>query len=74
MATAKTAMSTLRGQRMIVKAQIVETKRAGGDTSGLENTLENLEYAEATLFAQRESGKSGLKAGVAAGFAPYAER
>lgn len=74
MVTAKTAASTIRGQRMIVKGQLVETKRAGGDTSGLLNTLSQLEYAEATLVAQRDSGKSGLKAGVAAGFVPYADR
>lgn len=36
--------------------------------------LQALEYIEATLVAQRASGKSGLKAGVEAGFVPYAER
>lgn len=74
--TAKTSMSTLRGQRDIVMGQVVEAKRAGNaaGVAALTRTLANLEYAEATLFAARESGKSGLKAGVDAGFVPYGDR
>lgn len=72
--TAKKAASHIRGQRMILKGQLVEARRVGADTSGLENTLDALEYAEATLVGQRATGKSGFKAGVAAGFVPYADR
>jgi hypothetical protein len=42
----------------------------GGDTSQINKKLDNLEYIESVLVATRKSGKSGLKAGVAAGFVP----
>ncbi len=72
--TAKSCMSFLRGERDIVVGQVVSARRAGGDTAKLERVLEALEYAEATVFATREADKSGLKAGKAAGFVPYADR
>lgn len=74
--TAKRAISFLQGERALLKAQLVAAGRSGlmPDTTKLEDALAAFEYAEATLVAQRSTGKSGLKAGVAAGFVPYADR
>lgn len=72
--TAKTAISHVQGLRTMVRGMIRTAKQTGQDTSQAEKKLANLEYVEATLVAQRASGKSGLKAGVAAGFVPYADR
>jgi hypothetical protein len=72
--TARNTLSTLRGQRDILMGQLVEAKRAGAPTAKIEVALSRFEYAEATVHASLAAGKSGLKAGVAAGFVPYAER
>lgn len=68
--TAKKANSHIRGLRTVISAM----ERLVGSTPKTARKLQALEYAEATLVAQAESGKSGLKAGVASGFVPYAER
>lgn len=70
-ATARKAIKVLRGTRILVQAAAIKEGRAGGSFKSMQETLDALEYAEATLVAQRASGKSGLKAGVAAGFSPY---
>lgn len=72
--TAKTALSHIRGIRTMLRGQLRTAAQVGANTAQLEKKLANLEYAEATLVAQRDSGKSGLKAGIAAGFVPYADR
>lgn len=72
--TARKAIKVLRGTRTLVQAAAIKEGRSGGSFKAMDDTLAALEYAEATLVAQRASGKSGLKAGVAAGFVPYAER
>lgn len=72
--TAKTAISHVQGIRTMLNGAMRVAAQFGADTSQLEKKLENLEYVEATLVAQRASGKSGLKAGIAEGFVPYADR
>lgn len=72
--TAKTAISHVQGIRTMLRGQLRTAKQTGADTAQLEKKLANLEYVEATLVAQRASGKSGLRAGVEAGFVPYADR
>ena len=72
--TAKTAISHIQGVRTMLRGQLRTAKQLGASTEQLEKKLANLEYAEATLVAQRATRKSGLKAGVAAGFVPYADR
>jgi len=69
--TARKAIKVLRGTRILVLADQVAAGRAGNGFHSMKDTLDALEYAEATLVAQRASGKSGLKAGIAAGFVPY---
>lgn len=72
--TAKTAISHVQGIRTMLRGQLRTAKQVGSDTAQLEKKLANLEYVEATLVAQKASRKSGLKAGIAAGFVPYADR
>lgn len=72
--TAKTAISHIQGVRTMLRGQLRTAKQLGADTTQLEKKLANMEYVEATLVAQRASGKSGLKAGLSAGFVPYADR
>lgn len=72
--TAKTAISHVQGVRTMLRGMLQTAKQTGQDTARLEKKLRNMEYAEATLVAQRASGKSGFKAGVHAGFVPYEER
>lgn len=66
--TAKTAISHVQGMRTILKGLGRLGEQVGVDTAQLEKKLDNLDYIEATLVAMRDSGKSGLDAGVAAGF------
>lgn len=66
--TAKTAISHVRGIRTMLRGMLRTAKQTGGNVDQLVKKLDNLDYVEATLVAQRASGKSGLKAGQAAGF------
>lgn len=66
--SAKTAISHVQGMRTILKGLGRLGGQVGVDTAQLEKKLDNLDYIEATLVAMRDSGKSGLDAGVAAGF------
>lgn len=68
--TAKTAISHVQGMRTILKGLGRLGKQVGVDTSQLDKKLDNLDYIEATLVGVRDSGKSGLAMGEAAGFEP----
>lgn len=68
--TAKTALSHVRGMQTILTGAVRLVEQFGGDTTQIQKKLDNLEYIEATLVATRASGKSGLAAGVKAGFEP----
>ena len=72
--TAKTAISHIQGVRTMLKGALRVASQFGADTSQLEKKILNVEYAEATLVAQRKTGKSGLEAGTAAVFVPYEDR
>lgn len=68
--SAKTALSHVRGMKTILTGAVRLVEQFGGDTEQINKKLDNLEYIEATLVATRASGKSGLRAGVDAGFVP----
>lgn len=68
--SAKTALSHVRGMQTILTGAVRLVEQFGGDTEQIQKKLDNLEYIEATLVATQASRKSGLKAGVAAGFRP----
>src|SRR5882724_6932715 len=71
--TAKTAISHVQGMVTVLKGARRLVKQFDGSTAQIDKKLANLEYVEATLVAQRASGKSGMTAGVSAGFVPYAD-
>jgi hypothetical protein len=73
--SAKTTLSVLKGDAMILKGKLIEARRermsTGEDTSavpGLESLLRQNEYAQAAVFTFAQSGKSALKAAADLGF------